>query len=123
MTKQFTSSNIIAGLLGLVVVTMPLKSNINSMSIIILLLFSLFFLYTKRKEVTFQSLKKVIILVLPFLFILLQGFYSEWISFSKNLIRSLPLLIFPFLFFYLQLWLHKKQVKIVLKTLVFSAVG
>ena len=123
MTKQFTSSNIITGLLGLVVVTMPLKSNINSMSIIILLLYSIFFWYARRKEVTFKSLKKVIILVLPFLFILLQGFYSEWISFSKNLIRSLPLLIFPFLFFYLQPWFHKKQVKIVLKTLVFSAVG
>tara|TARA_B110000967_G_C18901733_1_gene576023 strand:- start:3007 stop:4263 length:1257 start_codon:yes stop_codon:yes gene_type:complete len=123
MPKQFINSNIIKGLLGLVVVTMPLKSNFNSMSIIILLLYSIFFLYTKRKEVTFIPSKKVIILVIPFLAILLQGFYSEWTSFSKNVIRSLPLIIFPFLFFYLQPWLNKKQVKAVFKTLVFSAIG
>jgi len=123
MTKQFINSNIITGLLGVVVVTMPLKSNFNSISIIILLLYSISFLLTKRKQVTFIPSKKVIILVIPFLFILLQGFYSEWTSFSKNVIRSLPLIIFPFLFFYLQAWLSSKQVKAVLKTLVFSAVG
>lgn len=122
MIKQF-ENNILPFLISLVVITMPLKSNFNSMSIILLLVYSLFFLYNKRSVISFKPSKEVVVLIVPFLFILVQGFYSEWGVFSKNAIRSLPLFIFPFLFFYLKPWLQTKQVKIILKALVFSAVG
>lgn len=123
MIKQFiNNSNNLSILLSLVVFTMPLKSNINSISIILLLTYSLFFVYSKRKEVVFRPSKEVVILILPFLFILMQGLYSEWSSFSKNIIRSLPLLLFPILFFYLKPWLVSKQKKRVMITLVYSAI-
>lgn len=123
MMKLFVNRNVIIYLLGIVVVTMPLKRNINSMAIILLLVYSLFFIYTKRKEVKFKYSKEVLILITPFLFILLQGFYSDWDSFSKNVVRSLPLIIFPLLFFYLKPWIKKKEVRIVLRTLVISAIS
>ena len=123
MIKQFINNNSVALLLCLVVVTMPLKPNFNSMSIIILIIYSLLFIYKKRPLIIFKPSREVVVLILPFLFILIQGFYSEWDVFSKNAVRSLPLLIFPFVFFYLKPWLQNGQIKLVLKSLVFSAVG
>jgi O-antigen ligase len=124
MIKKFVNyNNSIALLLSLVVVTMPLKSNFNSMFIILLLAYGVVFLFIKRASVIFKPSKEVVVLILPFLFILIQGFYSEWNVFSKNAIRSLPVIIFPFLFFYLKPWLQNEQIKLVLKSLVFSAVG
>src|SRR5690606_32482929 len=95
-------NNILPFLISLVVITMPLKPNFNSMSIILLLVYSLFFLYNKRSLISFKPSKEVVVLIVPFLFILVQAFYSEWGAFSKNAIRSLPLFIFPFIFFYLK---------------------
>ena len=123
MIKQFTNSNVIVFLASLVVVTMPLKSSFNSISIILFISYTVFFLFIKRKEVVYIPSKKVLILIVPFLFILVQGFYSEWDSFSSNVIRSLPLIIFPFLFFYLGPWLKEREVKIVLTTFLFSSIG
>lgn len=123
MIKQFINNNSIGLLLSLVVVTMLLKSNFNSMAMILLLVYSLFFIYKKRASIIFKPSSEVWVLILPFVFILIQGFYSEWDSFSKNAIRSLPLVIFPFLFFYLKPWLESGEIKLVLKSLVYSAVG
>ncbi|SDZ80999.1 O-antigen ligase family protein [Bizionia paragorgiae] len=122
MIKQFIN-NKLSVVLSVVVCTMPLKSNINSITIILLLAYCLFFIYSKRKEVVFLPTKAVIILIIPFLFILMQGFYSEWNSYSKNLVRSLPLILFPVLFYYLKFWLDSKLVKIVLTSLVCSSIA
>lgn len=123
MMRKYINNYGLSIFLSLVVITMPLKSNINSMSIILLLVFSIYCLFNNRKEVQFKFSKSLLILVVPFLFILIQGIYSDWDSFSKNALRSLPILLFPFLFFYLKPWLKPKVVKCVLKSTVYSAVG
>tara|TARA_R110002051_G_scaffold313322_3_gene389319 strand:+ start:10479 stop:11744 length:1266 start_codon:yes stop_codon:yes gene_type:complete len=123
MIEKLINSNILNVLLCIVVITIPLKSTFNSIFIILLLLYSIFFICVKHKEIVFKPSKEVLILILPYIFILIQGFYSEWNSFSKNMIRSLPIIIFPLIFFYLKPWLKIATRKLVLKTLIFSAIG
>lgn len=123
MMKRFIANYSLSLILSLVVVTMPLKSNINSMAIILFIGYSLFFLYKKRALIEFKFSRDVLVLILPFLLILGQAFYSDWDDFLKNAIRALPFLIFPFLFLYLKSWFNEKHISFVLKSLVFSALA
>lgn len=121
-TLQHT--NFIVFFASLVVVTMPLKSNINSITIILFTLYSCLFLYSKHHhKLKYKIDRKVILLILPFLFVLFQGLYSQFDVFSKNLLRVVPLFIFPICFAFLKPYLSSLIKERILKVLIISALG
>lgn len=121
--KTFNNNNLIVLFSSLVIITLPLKSNYNSITIILFLTFSSFFLFSKQKELIFKPQKELLILLLPFLFIIFQFTYSKWDDFLRNLIRNIPLLLFPIYFYYLKNWLTIIDLKKIMKSLIFSAVA
>lgn len=77
---------------SLVLITLPLKENYNSMVLITYFMY----LFTHLNKLSVFPLKKdFIIFILPFLFVCSQVFISYEKEFSNNLIRALPILIFP----------------------------
>ncbi len=123
ISKTWHQTNLIVFFSSLVVLTMPLKSNFNSIAIILFVLYIYLFLYSNDAKMSFRINIEVIILILPFLFILIQGFYSEFDTFSRNLLRALPLLVFPFCFSRLKPYITFKQLQKILKVLLISALG
>lgn len=78
---------------GLIIFTLPLKENYNSICLIVFFLY----LFIKNKDKLYFSLtKETILFILPFIYLLTQIFNSYEKEFFNNLIRHLPILIFPF---------------------------
>tara|TARA_R100001369_G_C3325493_1_gene169668 strand:- start:2180 stop:3424 length:1245 start_codon:yes stop_codon:yes gene_type:complete len=103
-------------LLLLFVVTVPLKNNLNSISIILLGVYSLI-VFLKAKQFQKALFTKLLPLIFFFLVSLLSVFYSEDKGYAIDLVvRLLPFLIFPFVFSILSV--SKKQLVVVLKSFI-----
>jgi len=106
---------------GIIIITLPLNLKLNSLSIILFVLYSSY-LMIKSKKINYKINKDVLILVLPFLYALFQGLYSEQNIYLNNIIRLLSILIFPIIFYYLSqivnLFFFKKKI---LQTLIYAS--
>lgn len=99
--KRFILSNqefISFILLAIFCITLPVKNNINSLSMIILGVFAAV-LFMLKKQVNFQLLRKFTPLFLFYIVGLISVFYSEDQSYALNMIgRLVPFLILPLIF-------------------------
>tara|TARA_R110000823_G_scaffold315705_1_gene451021 strand:- start:58082 stop:59335 length:1254 start_codon:yes stop_codon:yes gene_type:complete len=103
-------------LLLVFVLTIPLKNNLNSISIILLGVYSLI-VFLQTKQFKKSLFIKLLPLILFFILSLLSIFYSEDKGYAIDLVvRLLPFLIFPFVFSILSV--SKKQLVVVLKSFI-----
>ena len=94
INKQFLP----LGLLLFFVISLPLKNNINSISIILLTLYSIYFQATHR-SFSLKTFKKFTPFIVYFLVALLSVLYSENTSRAlKYVNKFLPFILLPFIF-------------------------
>jgi len=103
-------------LLLLLVITLPVKNNLNSISIILLSVFS-FVTFLQTKKFDTKVFYKLAPLLLVFLWALISVSYSENFKNATKLIsRLLPLLLFPFAFSIINI--KRKHFNLLLKIFV-----
>jgi O-antigen ligase len=108
INKQF----IPLGLLLFFVISLPLKNNINSISIILLTLYSVYFQFAHR-SFNLKTFKNFTPFVVYFVVALLSVLYSENTSRAfKSINRLLPFILLPFVFS--TLLIVKKQYHMIL---------
>ena len=116
INKQF----IPFGLLSFFVISMPLKNSINSISIILLTLYSVY-LQVSKPNFNVKNFRRFIPLVAYFLIALLSVLYSENTSRAlKSINKLLPFVLLPFIFSTLPI--VKKQYHTILRYFAFFVV-
>ncbi len=105
---------------GLVIVTLPIKESLNSIAIILFLAFLSYNIIVVYRERKLKFNKHSLIFSLPFVYILIQFFYSEHEVYFRNLLRSITILLFP-VGISLTTILFKASHKKILSILVYSA--
>lgn len=94
INKQFLP----LGLLLFFVISLPLKNNINSISIILLTLYSIYFQVTHR-SFNLKTFKKLTPFIVYFVVALLSVLYSEnTLRAFKSVNKLLPFILLPFIF-------------------------
>lgn len=115
------SQKVFVFLSGLIIVTLPIKESYNSIAILLYTAYILYLSYQDKDNPAVLS-RKVIILGLPFFYLFLQFFYSDFDTYQRNFLRMLPVIIFPLLFSMIK-GKYKQHSNKILNILVFSAVA